>query len=224
MGIKKVQRGFTLMEIVVATTIFAFVVTALMSLFNYTLKINRKSEALRQATQGIRNFTEFITKQIRNGDIDYGIIGGNFKTGNYPLGPCDVGAVGDDTYGSNSSWLGIITEEGEEACIYFADYQGNAIAGPTCTAPTTQNCTMVMEKPGGVKEIITQSNFRIDELSFFVRPGCDPFSTTCNGGLPEEQPSVTIALKFMVRLTTGEVVTLYYQTGITSSLTDIPSS
>ena len=74
---KKNQTGFTLMEIVVATTIFAVVTVALLSLFNYILKINRRSQALTQAADGMRNFVEFLTKQIQNGQIDYYITTGS---------------------------------------------------------------------------------------------------------------------------------------------------
>jgi prepilin-type N-terminal cleavage/methylation domain-containing protein len=65
------QQGFTLMEIVVSTTIFAVVLTMTLAIFNYALKINRRTEALRQTTQGMRNFTEFLVKEIRNGKIEY---------------------------------------------------------------------------------------------------------------------------------------------------------
>lgn len=65
------QQGFTLMEIVVATTIFAMSVTIMMVLFNYTLQINRRVDALRQSSQGTRNFVEFLVREIRNGKIDY---------------------------------------------------------------------------------------------------------------------------------------------------------
>lgn len=240
------RRGFTLVEIIVATTIFAVVVAALMALFNYTLKINRRAEALRQATQGMRNFVEFLVKEVRNGDIDYGIIGGTQKTLAWqpPLGPCNVSIDGggnvSNTYTSGTlgktNWLGIITTDNEEACVYFADYQGNAFASNiyTCSAPSSQKCTLVMEKyvPGGpnIKEIINPPNYKIDSLAFFVRPVCDPLATTCLAwvsnppGLPKVQPSVTIAIKFIVNLPTGETVPIYYQTTITSGRTDIPSS
>lgn len=65
------QSGFTLMEIVVATMIFATTVTLMLSLFVYTLKINRKVDSLRQVSQGTRNFMEFFIKEVRNGQIDY---------------------------------------------------------------------------------------------------------------------------------------------------------
>ena len=54
------QTGFTLMELIVATTIFAVFSVAVTSLFNYDFRIMRRTEALRQATQGMRNFTDFI--------------------------------------------------------------------------------------------------------------------------------------------------------------------
>jgi prepilin-type N-terminal cleavage/methylation domain-containing protein len=83
---KKKNLGFTLMEIVVSTTIFAIVAAAMMSLFNYVLKINRRSEALRQSAQGLRNFVEILAKDIRNGQIDYFVINGTTQSPVAPLG------------------------------------------------------------------------------------------------------------------------------------------
>ena len=66
------------MEIMVATVIFAIIFSSLLSLFNYVLKINRKTEALRQSAQGARDFVEFLVKEVRNGQIDYYVSNGQY--------------------------------------------------------------------------------------------------------------------------------------------------
>jgi prepilin-type N-terminal cleavage/methylation domain-containing protein len=164
MRIHKEQSGFTLMEIVVATTIFAVVVAALMSMFNYTLKINRRGEALRQASQSMRDLVEFITKEVRNGAIDYRTPG--TATGSAPgaLGPCGSGGMPaitqpggagnpitsiGDTYNSQDNKFAVQTSEGDIECFYLAygpgfnvvgksvgDYVGSGVfAAETSTAP-----------------------------------------------------------------------------------------
>src|SRR6185503_8666065 len=104
------QRGFTLMEIIVSTTIFAGTLTLMFSLFSYTLKINRRGDALRQATQGMRNFSEFLVKEIRNGKIDYAV--GSIAQ----VGPCPDGTA----YTTPSSTvLGLTSLDGERECIFW---------------------------------------------------------------------------------------------------------
>ena len=98
------QTGFTLMEILVATTIFATVLTIMLVLFNYTLKINRRVEQLRQLSQGTRNFEEYLVREIRNGRIDYGSANSNCAAVSYASA-------------SNSS-LALINRAGERECFY----------------------------------------------------------------------------------------------------------
>jgi prepilin-type N-terminal cleavage/methylation domain-containing protein len=222
---RKKIAGFTLMEIVVATTIFAIVATAMMSMFNYVLQINRRGEALRQATQGMRNFVEFLVKEVRNGQINYGLIGGGTPRG-FAIGPCGNGVAGSNYYTDKTNKIGIYTPTGEEECLYFADASGNQIASNVYVAPSDQRYTLVLEKSDGVKEVLNPPNFKIEELAFFVRPVCDPFDDECdayNNDFPGIQPMVNINIKFSVSLPTGEVVPIYYQTSISTDKYDIPN-
>src|SRR5882672_11448170 len=129
---KKSQSGFTLMEIMVATVIFAIVTVALLSLFNYVLKINRRSEALRQASQGMRNFVEFLVKEVRNGQVDYYVNGGQTYSGG--IGPCappgSAGAAvnGASTYLNPENRLGLINTDNIQECFYLG-------YGPAATNP-----------------------------------------------------------------------------------------
>jgi prepilin-type N-terminal cleavage/methylation domain-containing protein len=97
------QQGFTIMEIVVATTIFATVVTIMMVLFNYTLQINRRVDALRQSAQGTRNFIEFLVREIRNGKIDY------VTTYN----DCQP-----DYFSNDNNAIAIVNRAGEQECFF----------------------------------------------------------------------------------------------------------
>lgn len=93
------------MEIVVATTIFVTSVTIMMVLFNYTLKINRQVDALRQNAQGTRNFVEFLVREIRNGKIDY----------------TTVYASCQPNYFSNQNQaVAIVNRAGELECFYVS--------------------------------------------------------------------------------------------------------
>jgi prepilin-type N-terminal cleavage/methylation domain-containing protein len=242
------QNGFTLMEIVVATTIFVIVFMALLSLFNYTLKINRRTEALRQASQDMRDFVEFLAKEIRNGQIDYYVSSGQTYlpqiTLSSPCGPpgtagSQVTSTGGlSTYGLEENKLGIINTDNVEECFYFGDNSGNYVNAPgacssgSCTfsAPASSNYTLVLQKSGvnGV-QILNPPNFRIDKLMFIIRPLCDPYTVKPPGCVdygnarPRIQPFVSMFIQGTVQLPTGEQVPIYYQTSIGTNQYDIPN-
>lgn len=237
---KKNAAGFTLMEIIVATTIFAIVVSAMMALFNYTLKINRRTEALRQATQGMRNFIEFVVKEVRNGSIDYGVNNGQTANPAYPVGPClaptiNGGPQVGDTYGQQSNTLAVATVDGDLECFYLGygydntagksagDYVGNGIFASTGNNP---HPVLALQKNSLTKEILSSPNISVQRLVFLVRPVCDPYSPYCSsyGGYPLTQPFVTILAEFLVTLPTGEQTVIYYQTTASSEKYDIPSN
>ncbi len=224
------RKGFTLMEIVVATTIFAFVVVALTSLFNYTLRINRRSEALRQASQGMRDFVESIAKEARNGQIDYGVISGQTVVSS-GLGNCDIRPAGSSysattngrsSYETMDNRLGIIDTEGNRKCFFLGNSQGTWVGNGVFNGST-----LVMEKSGGIHQIVNPPNYELQYLSFFIRPTCDPYTASCtdySNQTPKYQPLVTIVARFLTRLPTGEQVSIYYQTSVSSDKYDIPNA
>lgn len=219
------SRGFTLMEIVVATTIFVLVFSAILSLFNYTLKINRRSEGLRQATQGMRSFVEYLVKEIRNGQVDYYFINGNIPSNSIRSGsPCltPVGGVGQDTYFDKSNWLGLINNEGKQMCFYYANENGSYVqtVGQNPSVFSGRSKLMI-DKTGIIApEALNPPNFVVDNLMFVVRPQRDPYSYTPS--LVKFSPVVSIYLKFIVTLPTGEKTVIYYQTSVSTSNYDIP--
>lgn len=217
------------MEILVSTVIFAVVVSSLMSLFNYVLKINRKSEALRQASQGMRNFAETLAKNIRNGEIDFGMNGTHDAPRSSDIGPClKIANVGDNYYGLSGNGkdnrLSIIDNEGFHQCIYFGDQNGNYVG----SGFTHTNGTLVVLKEGNTPQILNPSNFKITQLAFTVKPTCDPYiikppgCSSYSSDYPKIQPFVQILMRFSVNLPTGETKEIYYQTSVSINKYDIP--
>ena len=241
-NIKKIQSvksgaGFTLMEIMVATVIFVIVTVALLSLFNYVLKINRRSDALRQASQDTRDFVEFLVKEVRNGQIDYyvnnGQTYGNYINNDIPQAPCRPPAQGpvgsSPTYQTESNWLGIKNTDNVQECFYLANPDGTYVNSVgqhttlTFSPASGQTFNLDMMKNGVVSaQTLNPPNARIDYLMFMVSPQSDPYSRV-SGSLPKKQPVVVLAIKFVVQLPTGEQVPIYYQTAVSENKYDIPN-
>lgn len=70
-------HGFTLIESVVAVSVFALLMTSIMGSILAVMRVNEKSRAVRTVEQNARFLTEFITREIRNGSVDYAAYGGS---------------------------------------------------------------------------------------------------------------------------------------------------
>lgn len=200
------NKGFTLIEIVVSTTIFAVVLSLMLTLFNYTLKINRRSESLRQVTQGMRNFTEFLIKEIRNGRIDYG---SPDQISSLPVPPCPQPHTLYDTTSQGDTSLGLVNLDGEQECIYRSGTDLMIVKRiGTNTFPAQKL------NPPGVS---------ITKLTFYIRPaGIDvnPYNTIAP---PRIQPFVSLIATFKVQLSPSDAAyTIPYQTSISTDQYDLP--
>ena len=233
---KKNSAGFTLMEIMVATTVFAIVSVSLLGLFNYVIKINRRGEALRQASQGMRSFVEFLVKEVRNGSIDYYVVNGKYAPSFNGSSPCVPGGTAGNTvspaaiktYFVKDNKLGIVNTDNLEECFYLGKSDGSYVdtvgGQPLTFATTTGNLTLSMQKSGvALPQVLTPPNISVQRLMFFTRPICDPYSSCADyaGALPHIQPSVGIVIQFLAKLPTGEQVPIYYQTFVSSNQYDV---
>ncbi len=136
------------MEIVVATAIFAIVVSSILTLFNYVLKINNQVQSSRQVAQGTRNFTEALSREIRNGKISYS------NSVN-----CDTSSYTSST----NQVLSMTSYTGEKLCFYLVG-DGTLMLDRITSG---QTFTEAMNPP----------NFTIDPASFqfIIRPSVDPY-------------------------------------------------
>lgn len=149
------QSGFTLMEIVVATAIFATVVASTLALFNTVLRINREVQAIRLVAQTSRNFTEVLSREIRNGRIDYSATAGS----------CPI------KYSSSQNQaLAITTYSGEKLCFRFESGDNSLYLDRTTSTGTST-------------EAVNPTNMIVDPDSFrfMVRPTVSPTAT--NNGI-----------------------------------------
>ena len=151
------NSGFTLMEIIVATTVFVIVVTSVLVLFNFVLRINRQVQATRQASQGSRNFTEILSREIRNGKIDY------------TSSECNSATYAD----AQNYTLGIVSYSGDKLCFTLDKASGILYLRREIGTEV-------------ITESVNPENFTInpDTFNFIVRPSTDPFGGSNQGIQP----------------------------------------
>jgi four helix bundle protein len=73
-------KGFTLIEALVATSVFALMVSSILGVYLATLKLDSRTRAQRTVIQDGRFIMDFIGKEVRNGAIDYSIYGGGVSS------------------------------------------------------------------------------------------------------------------------------------------------
>lgn len=191
---KKQQSGFTLIEIIVSTAIFTTVVAAMLSLFNYTLQINRRVQALRELVQGSRAFTETLSREIRNDRIDYSSWTPECDASNYSA--------------KKNKSLSLLSKTGNLLCFYM-DASGNMV--------------LIKKSDQGVSTdtIFDSTRFKIipDTFRFQVIPKTDPNPIT--PPYPGIQPFVTITAQFQLVGVDNSPTTFNYETTISSDVYDI---
>jgi prepilin-type N-terminal cleavage/methylation domain-containing protein len=201
---KRNQAGFTLMEILVATTIFAGTLTLMLVLFNYTLRINRRVESLRQVSQATRNFAEFLAREIRNGNVDY-------------TGTIDAARCGTQYSLQNNQSLGLVNQLGDRECFFLE-------VDPTDSSKANLKVTKKTVTGTVVTEQVNPPNISIDPASFriHVRPTTNP-ATSSGGVYPGVQPFVTLVMNIRVKLGAADpIMDIPYQTTVSTDIYDIP--
>ena len=69
--IRNFSRGFTLIEAIVATAVFAMVLSSIIGVYISTFQLDRKTRAQRAVSDNARFIMEFLGKEVSNGTIDY---------------------------------------------------------------------------------------------------------------------------------------------------------
>ncbi len=161
---KRNQKGFTLIEAIVAAAIFAIAVVSIVDVYVSTIRLNRKTDSQRKASENARYITEYLSKEIRNGQIDY-----------YgpTVSPCST------TFSASSRFLGLVNTDSVHICFYQGDNNGLVSAGGT-------NIWMYRGNAGPYK--INSNDVTVTNLTFYASPTSNPYITQS-----AIQPRVTIA-------------------------------
>lgn len=191
---RKNQRGFTLIEAIVATSIFAFAMVSIIGVYLSTVRINRRTDLIRTASENVRFISEYLSKEIRNGQLNY-------------FGPASSPCV-VPPFTSPSNTLSIVNVDGERLCFYLGTASGLvSSAGP--------HLWLIKNNLAAVK--INSSNVSITSLNFYVSPTANPYSASL-----KVQPRVSLIGTLKANSSTQDNVTMPIQTTISIPVYDLP--
>lgn len=191
------SKGFTLMELLVVLSIFSMVVVSASDIFLLANKSQRKVFGLERSQADARFTLEAITREVRNGTIDYAYYAGRAT----PLA----------------------TPDSELALI---DSTNTKIRFETSTVATQSACADAASRPCLLVTVgtnpavaITPKNVAVRNAKFYIGPTSDPLAyDTGTGTYPTNvQPHVTIVLVLETRGDrAGEQSVVYLQTTATN--------
>jgi len=159
----KNQKGFTLMEMVVAVSLFAIVSVMISQLFIMSNRAQRKAGALQKVQSEARVMMAQVTDLMRSGIVDYEKYAASIS--------------------SPTTTLFLIDDRGREIVIRKSDIN---FANTACPSEKSTPCLEFSEDGGLSFFSMTTDNFKLNSLQFYI----DPPVTPENGG-PDIQPHIT---------------------------------
>ncbi len=94
--IQNPKSGFTVIEAVVATSVFAFVIVSVLGVYLSALQLDKKTRSQRAVAQSARFIMEYLAKEVRNGSINYSSFPGSIAPAD-----CTPAAACQDLYIKN---------------------------------------------------------------------------------------------------------------------------
>jgi prepilin-type N-terminal cleavage/methylation domain-containing protein len=188
------QRGYTIVELIVAMSIFAIVIVVAIGAFVTVQNTSNKTAAQRKVQQDSRYNLEQLARQIRAGRIDYG-----FYQRNSADARCNIAGrrmlamfVTDaDTTGSSEPVV--------SRAFYFtdtdpttADTTDTTLYSLTQTdVSVTPTCNDIISNAARIKQVA--DGITLTSLQFFVLPTRDPLNAAESSGvIRNTHPRVTI--------------------------------
>ncbi len=170
------QRGFTLMEMLVALTIFSTLVVAATNIFMLASRSQRKIFDLETMQASARYTMEAMVREIRTGSIDLAY----YASRGTPLITPDPE-------------LALVDSEGDDIRFFESD-ENNASYCPDGDSTPCLLVTVGANPPAP----ISPKGIKVRSVSFYISPEVDPFAFDPSSGsfLSDSQPSVTILLSF----------------------------
>jgi hypothetical protein len=205
---RKNQLGFTMIEAIVATFLFTITMSSIMGVYLSTIKLHRKADAVRKATEHARFISESMSKEIRNGVIDW----------EEPK-PLNVASFCGGAPSTNPDYrLSIINVDGDRLCYYLGDNNGFLSASGSALWLIKNDLDAVR---------LTSIEVKIKFFRIYVNPLENPYCNdppACSSIGTDVQPRVTIVANIESVSDPKNVVAVPIQTTINLPIYDFASS
>jgi type II secretory pathway pseudopilin PulG len=205
---KKNQHGFTLIEAIVATFLFTIMMASIMGVYLSTIKLHRRADAVRKATEHARFISESMSKEIRNGVIDW----------EEPK-PLNVASFCGGAPSTNPDYrLSIINVDGNRLCYYLGDDSGFLSA-------SGQVLWLIKNDLGSVR--LSSEDVRIKNFRIYVNPLVNPYCNdppSCSNIGTDVQPRVTIVANIESVSDPKNIVSIPIQTTVNLPIYDFVSN
>lgn len=183
------RAGFTLVEMLIATSLFSVVILTSTDIFLRVQRAQRQAAILEKTQDITRFFLTRVAQEVRSGSIDYEYYN-------------DPGGLKNDQYTKQgngqiaSQTLALRTAEGERL-LFKTRPKGDASCAPTTPDEDVSPCLIIATTaPVSQAERMNPPGYTIQKLLFVITPGSDPFSIdpATNDFQSNAQPKVTIML------------------------------
>lgn len=192
----KLQKGFTLVEMLIAMTIFITFTGILISSYASIVRSQREANEYRLMYSEARGVFESLTVELREGMVDYGYYSGGILTG----GLSEIYLVSKDdqtrTYVKYDEATGVVS-------VYKR---------------VRDKITKVYSDFGEARDL-NSSDVKVTKLKFYVSPVIDPYDPQyVENDLNQFHPKVTIYAEFTRELESEKTYTTSLQTTVSSRI------
>jgi prepilin-type N-terminal cleavage/methylation domain-containing protein len=168
MMIRKEQKGFTLLEMLVVSAIFVMALTSMVSIFVQTNRAQKSLANSEKLQADTRYVVELVTREVRNNRIDYDFYDGS---------------SGKDLDDQPVNYLAL-RDGDDEQIIFHYDNNNMKICRDISVAINCANDNYFD---------ITPDDISVISMKFLISPNINPFSVYA-AGRPDLQPLITLAL------------------------------
>ena len=197
-NIHQKQKGFTIIEALIATFLFSVTMSSIIGVYLSTIKLHRRANAIRTVTENVRYISESLSKEIRNGNIDW----------NEPKPASADTACGRTPVVNPDYRLAIVNVEGDRICYYLGDSFG-------LRSSTGEYLWMIKNELAPVQ--LTTSSVKVKHFRVYVYPLTNPYCNDppdCSSIGSTKQPHVVLTALIESNIDPNNIFSLPLETTI----------
>lgn len=198
-------RGFTLMEMLVALSVFSILVVAASDVFILASRAQRKALNMEALQTSARYSMEAMVREVRMGTLDYAY---------YAERNAEAETTGP-LLGIPETDLAVTDRDGVRMVFFRSDIEVQDGSAQYCPDPTSVPCLLVKVGDEVTPAPLSPKGVRVRDAKFYLYPEKDPmtFDFASSGYLINGQPAVTILLSLESTVgRAGEMDQFYLQT------------